>query len=57
MARITIDLSCRLAWWWRWLYCPLTRFGLWLGLPLNPAVIVADLRRAMKIATTMTVRE
>lgn len=57
MARITIDLSCRLAWWWRWLYWPLTRFGLWLGLPLNPAVIVADLRRAMKNVTTMTVRE
>lgn len=36
-------------WWWRGLYWPLTRAGLWLGLPFDVDRIYADLRKAVRV--------
>jgi hypothetical protein len=49
MATATLTLRVRWAWWWRCLYWPLTRFGVWLGLPLNPHCIAADAVKATKL--------
>lgn len=44
-----IEAHLRFAWWWRWVYWPLTRAGLWLGVPIDPDIVVADFRRAVRI--------
>lgn len=44
-----VVLRVRFAWWWRFIYWPLTRFGAWLGLPLNPDIIGKDTVKALKI--------
>lgn len=46
-ASVTIRISW--PWWFRRIYLPLTIAGAWLGLPLNPEIIAADVKRAARL--------
>lgn len=48
MAQTDFTLRVRFAWWWL-AYFSLTRFGLWLGVPINPERVVAAAKRAMRV--------
>jgi hypothetical protein len=48
MARSELRLRVTWAWWVTYLYLPLTRLGIWLGIPVDPAVIAADLAKGVR---------
>lgn len=47
--KLVVQIVARWPWWWRFGYWPLTRFGVWLGLPLDAERVAADAMRAVKI--------
>lgn len=49
MAKVTMTLTLRFPWWWRWFYMPLTLFAARLGLPINEDLVVADMQRAARV--------
>lgn len=52
MTKAPLNVDLGFAWWWRWLYWPLTRFGLWLGLRPDPETIARDAMRAIRTRPT-----
>lgn len=49
MAQFTVKVLVHIPWWVRWIYLPLTRFGVWLGLPINTDIVVRDICRAIRL--------
>ena len=49
MAREIVTFRVSFAWWWTWLYWPLTRFGLHVGLPLDAGRIFDDCEKAIRL--------
>lgn len=45
---IGMPVKITFAWWFR-PYCALTRFGVWLGLPLDHDKVAADFRAAIRV--------
>jgi hypothetical protein len=45
--RLIVRLS--MVWWWTWFYWPVTRFGIWLGLPLCLDRVAKDTERAIRV--------
>ena len=45
-----VQIRLKFKWWFKWLYLSLTRFGFWLGLPLNEAVICRDASRGVTVS-------
>jgi hypothetical protein len=48
-AKIYVTVKIEFAWWFKYLYWPMTRFGIWLGLPLSTEVIISDLGKAVRV--------
>ncbi|MBS4048162.1 MAG: hypothetical protein KG075_17585 [Alphaproteobacteria bacterium] len=48
MARSEMRLRVKWAWWVTYLYLPLTRFGIWLGVPVDPKVISDDIAKGVR---------
>lgn len=50
MADTEIMVKVKISWSiWVFPYLLLTRFGLWLGLPLDPEIIVKDMMRGLRV--------
>lgn len=48
MKPLFITVRVRFAWWVK-PYLWLTRFGVWLGLPINEDVVASDLKRGIRV--------